>query len=290
MKELFIVLDDVLQKDRLAVVQRIMDKAESLGYTNLYSHTAESLLDCMSEYDVIALYKEGYFCASSRYIAGNRRSPIINAYKFLKNNGIGFTLEPEFLPVRKSTSSDDAWYKLAKDALKKVGTEVNKFKFDMSWIRGEARVELMRVIVKKLYDIGVLEGHQWANMGLPYHTVSNGKLSSYNRFVPWDLISYKEVSINSILRGESPKENVAYKIDLSMYPDATREVVREAILKVAYEKGYKWACNGAAPTKNFYSLYLKKSKQITCSVLKETYKGVRTYTPLSVEDALEGKY
>jgi hypothetical protein len=108
--------------------------------------------------------------------------------------------------------------------------------------------------------------------------------------VSWDLIPYKEVSINSILRGELPKANVAYKIDLSMYPDATRKAVSEAILKVAYEKGYKRACNGAEPTKNFYSIYLKKSKQITCSVLKETYKGVRTYTPLSVEDALEGKY
>ena len=167
---------------------------------------------------------------------------------------------------------------------------MNEFKFDMSWIRGEARVELMRVIVKKLYDMGVLEGHQWANMGQPYHTVSNGKLSSYNSFVPWDLISYKEVSINSILRGELHKENVAYKIDLSMYPDATREVVREAILKVAYEKGYKWNGDGIAPKNNYYSLYFGKNKKIACSSEKETYKESARYKQLSVEDALEGKY
>ena len=290
MKELFITIDDVLQKDRLAVVQRIMDKAESLGYTNLYNHTAKNLLDCMGEYDIIALYKEGYFCASSRYIAGYIRSPIIDAYKFLKNNGIGFILGKEFPPMWKSTSSDDVWYRFAKGALKKVGTEVNKFKFDMSWIRGEARVELMRVIVKKLYDMGVLEGHQWANMGLPYHTVSNGKLSSYNSFVPWDLISYKEVSINSILRGKLPKENVAYKIDFSMYPDATRKAVSEAILKVAYEKGYKWNGDGIAPKHNYYGLYFEENKRIACSSEKETYKEETGYTPLSVEDAIEGKY
>jgi hypothetical protein len=211
----------------------------------------------------------------------------------------GFTLEPEFLPVRNSL--DDMWDAMSRyyeDLFKKEPTikdnkkeeNMNEFKFDMSWIRGEARVELMRVIVKKLYDMGVLEGHQWANMGLPYHTVDNGKLSSYNRFVPWDLHSYKEVSINSILRGELPKENVAYKIDLSMYPDATRKAVREAILKVAYEKGYKWAGDGIAPKNNYCSLYFEKTNRISCGVAKETYKEETGYTPLSVEDALEGKY
>jgi hypothetical protein len=211
----------------------------------------------------------------------------------------GFTLEPEFLPVRNSL--DDMWDAMSRyyeDLFKKEPTikdnkkeeNMNEFKFDMSWIRGEARVELMRVIVKKLYDMGVLEGHQWANMGLPYHTVYNGKLSSYNSFEPWDLISYKEVSINSILRGELPKENVAHKIDLSMYPDATRKAVREAILKVAYEKGYKWNDYGFALKHNYYSLYFGKNKKILCSLVKGTYKEETEYTPLSVEDALEGKY
>lgn len=215
--------------------------------------------------------------------------------------GCGFTLEPEFLPVRNSSRLDDMWDAMSQyyaDLFKKEHTmkdnkkeaNMNEFKFDMSWIRGEARVELMRVIVKKLYELGVLEGYQWTNLGLPYHSVYNGKLSSYNRFVPWDLISYKEVSINSILRGELPKENVAYKIDLSMYPDATRKAIREVILKVAYEKGYKWFNNNIAPKYNYYGLYFEENNKIACSIDKETYKERDDYTPLSVEDALEGKY
>ena len=167
---------------------------------------------------------------------------------------------------------------------------MKEFKFDMSWIRGEARIELMQVIVKKLYEMGALKGQQWANMGMAYHKVINGKLYSTNTDSLWDSRDIPEVSVNAILRGKLPKEKPAYKIDLSMYPEATRKAVKEAILKVAYEKGYTWSESGNAPTYQICSLYFKKSMHISCATEKETYRGVKYYTPLSVEDALAGNY
>ena len=65
MKEFFITLDDVPKEENLSVVQRLMDKAERMGYVNQFDHDAGSLLECIdSPGSVVALYSDGYFCAS----------------------------------------------------------------------------------------------------------------------------------------------------------------------------------------------------------------------------------
>ena len=258
MKEVFITLDGVPKEEKLSVVQRIMDKAIQMGYENIYGHSADSLFDCMDSQSVIALY-DGYFCASDLFLYGRKREPLISAYEFLKED----------------TKKED---------------NMKEFRFDMNWIRGEARIELMKVIVKKLYEMGALKGQQWANMGMAYHKVINGKLYSANSCILWDSREVPEVSVNAILRGKLPQEKTAYKIDLSIYPEATRKAVTEAILKVAYEKGYKGDGDGIAPTYPIYSLYFEKSKIILCSIKKSTYNEMQSYTPLSVEDALAGNY
>ena len=211
----------------------------------------------------------------------------------------GFTLEPEVSTERKSSIPDDIWdswccyFNQLRMGLS-IGTKkednMKGFRFDMDWIRGEARIELMKVIVKKLYEMGALKGQQWANMGMAYHKVLNGKLYSTNTDILWDSREVPEVSVNSILRGKLPKEKIAYRIDLSIYPEATREAVKKAILKVAYEKGYKWNGDGIAPIHPIYSLYFNKSKRISCAIEKNTYNEVPYFTPLSVEDALAGNY
>ena len=213
----------------------------------------------------------------------------------------GFTLEPEVSSVWKSPSPDDAWDSwcgffnslgmgLSIDTKKE--DNVKEFRFDMNWIRGEARIELMRVIVKKLYEMGALKGQQWANMGEAYHKVINGKLYSTNTDILWDFRELPEVSVNSILRGKLPKEKPVYRyrIDLSIYPEATRKVVKEAILNVAYEKEYEWNGDGISPRRPIYSLYFDKNKRISCAIEKRTYNEMLRYTPLSVEDALAGNY
>lgn len=211
----------------------------------------------------------------------------------------GFTLEPEVSFERKSQSPDAAWdswcgFFNSLGMGLSIGTkkedDIKSFKFDMSWIRGEARIELMKVIVKKLYEMGALKGQQWANMGMAYHKVINGNLYSANSCILWDSREVPEVSVNAILRGKLPKEKMPYKIDLSIYPEATRKAVTEAILKVAYEKGYKGDGDGIAPTYPIYSLYFEKSKIILCSIKKSTYNEMQSHTPLSVEDALAGNY
>lgn len=259
MKEFFITLADVPKEEKLSVVQRIMDKATRMGYVNQFEHSAGSLLECIDSRSVIALYDDGYFCASDLFLYGKKREPLISAYDFLKED----------------TKKED---------------NVKEFKFDMNWIRGEARIELMKVIIKKLYEMGALKGQQWANMGLPFHKVINGKLYSANSCFLWDSREIPEVSVNAILRGKLPQEKTAYKIDLSMYPEATRKAVTEAILKVAYEKGHKGDGDGIAPTYPIYSLYFEKSKRILCSIKKNTYNEMQSHTPLSVEDALAGNY
>jgi len=259
MKEFFITLDDVPKESKLSVVQQIMDKATRMGYENIYGHSADSLFDCMDSQSVIALYGNEYFCASDLFLYGRKREPLISAYEFLKED----------------TKKED---------------NMKGFRFDMNWIRGEARIELMKVIVKKLYEMGALKGQQWANMGMAYHKVINGNLYSANSCILWDSREVPEVSVNAILRGELPKEKMPYKIDLSMYPEATRKAVTEAILKVAYEKGYKGDGDGIAPTYPIYSLYFEKSKGILCAIEKGTYNDMKAYTPLSVEDALAGNY
>ena len=145
MKEFFITLDDVPKESKLSVVQQIMDKATRMGYVNRFGHSAHSLLDCIDSQSVIALHDDGHFCASDLIIFGKKREPLISAYEFLKED----------------TKKED---------------NMKGFRFDMNWIRGEARIELMKVIVKKLYEMGALKGQQWANMGMAYHKVINGKL------------------------------------------------------------------------------------------------------------------
>ena len=261
MKGLFVTLDDVPKEEKLSVVQRIMDKATRMGYVNQFDHDAGSLLKCIDSRNVIALYDDGYFCASNLFIFGKKREPLISAYDFLK----------------EGTKKEDG---------------MKEFKFDMDWIRGEARIELMRVIVMKLYEMGALKGRQWADLGMAYHKVINGKLYSTNTDILWDSREVPEVSVNSILRGKLSKEKPAYRyrIDLSIYPEATREVVKEAILNVAYEKEYEWNGDGIAPRRPIYSLYFDKSKRISCSIEEDTYNEMQSYTPLSVEDALAGNY
>ena len=211
----------------------------------------------------------------------------------------GFTLEPEVSFEWKSPSPDDIWdswncyfnqLRMGYSMDTKKEDCVKSFKFDMSWIRGEARIELMKVIVKKLYEMGALKGQQWADMGMAYHRVINGMLYSMNTYILWDSRDVPEVSVNAILRGELPKEKMPYKIDLSMYPEATRKAVTEAILKVAYEKGYEWNGDGIVPRHPIYSLYFDKNKRIACSTEKRTYNEMFRYIPLSIEDALAGNY
>ena len=261
MKGLFVTLDDVPKEEKLSVVQRIMDKATRMGYVNQFDHDAGSLLKCIDSRNVIALFDNGYFCASDLIIFGKKREPLISAYDFLKEDT-------------------------------KKGDNMKGFRFDMNWIRGEARIELMKVIVMKLYEMGALKGQQWTNMSMAYHKVINGKLYSANSCILWDSREVPEVSVNAILRGKLPKEKPAYRyrIDLSIYPEATREVVKEAIINVAYEKGYKWNGDGIAPVYPIYSLYFDKSKRISCSIEEDTYNEMLRYTPLSVEDALAGNY
>ncbi len=259
MKGLFVTLDDVPKEEKLSVVQRIMDRAIRMGYINRFDHDAESLLKCMDSQSVIALYDDGYFCASDIYYNNITRESLISAYDFLK----------------EGTKKED---------------NMKGFKFDMNWIRGEARIELMKVIVMKLYEMGALKGQQWANMGMAYHKVINGKLYSTNTDILWDSRDVPEVSVNAILRGKLPKEKTAYRIDLSIYPEATRKAVTEAILKVAYEKGYNRHGDTQAPVCPIYSLYFEKSKIILCSIKKSTYNVMQSHTPLSVEDALAGNY
>ena len=259
MKEFFITLDGVPKESKLSVVQQIMDKATRMGYVNRFGHSAHSLLECIDFQSVIALYDDRYFCASDLFLYGRKREPLISAYEFLKED----------------TKKED---------------NMKGFNFDMSWIRGEARIELMKVIVKKLYEMGALKGQQWANMGMAYHKVINGNLYSANSCILWDSREVPEVSVNAILRGKLPKEKTAYRIDLSIYPEATRKAVTEAILKVAYEKGHKGDGDSIAPTYPIYSLYFEKSKIILCSIKKSTYNVMQSHTPLSVEDALAGNY
>ena len=259
MKGLFITLDDVPKEEKLSVVQRIMDKATRMGYENIYEHSADSLLACIDSQSVIALYGNEYFCASDLFLFGKKREPLISAYDFLKED------------IKKEDN-------------------MKGFRFDMNWIRGEARIELMKVIVKKLYEMGALEGQQWANMGMAYHKVINGKLYSTNTYILWDSREVPEVSVNAVLRGELPKEKPAYRIDLSMYPEATRKTVTEAILKIAYEKGHKWSRGVTSLPHPIYSLYFEKGKRIYCAIEKNTYNEMQLYTPLSVEDALSGNY
>jgi hypothetical protein len=188
-------------------------------------------------------------------------------------------------------------------------------KFDLSWIKGEAREVISREIQKKLFEIGAAWRNAYDNPSdapylfcvdnaIMYHIdkdVFDAKVDSRTK-TKEQLAVIPEVSVNNALKGkfwtyssvskkeEAPKPD-GYKVDLSMYKGKAREAISKAVQEEAFKKGFSWHL-GEKSIKHLesVSLYFWMSDHDICYDESEdgAYFNAHKFKELSVEEILSG--